>query len=198
MWFARCGRLARCPAGSEISAREQTIVSGSLVRRLRVGRAGMTGITNNLVVPASTFGEQTRVPNFAQAARSRLRWAWGPAVSIPGQIPTEPCFVIDSPRPLLDCRAEPGWGRADAKQGAGELSPAGLLHAAGCNTCLAANFTMTTARKWQGRSGGTWRHAPRTIETCTATVVEPLINREETLRQAPFEAGPSPHPGDAI
>jgi hypothetical protein len=148
------------------------------------------GLTDNLVVPASTYGKQTRVGNFVHAEiDTRLRSGMLLRGGIDtGQIVTDQCFVVDSPQALLNCRAAPGWGgRTQIKVQASYPFPGDFVFAAILQNVqtvpYGANYTMTNAQVAPFLGRNLAACGTRTIETCTATVVVPLINPDQSFEK---------------
>ena len=69
------------------------------------------GQSNSLIAPASLYGEQTQVSDFANVsfkARFNSGLQLGGGVDT-GRTVTDSCFVIDSPQSLLNCRIVLSW-----------------------------------------------------------------------------------------
>ncbi len=85
---------------------------------------------NNLVVPASGFGDQSQVSNFANVSFD-ARLARGAQVGggvDTGRIVQDRCFVVDSPQELLNCRVvTPFAAQTDFKLHGSYPLPAGLV-----------------------------------------------------------------------
>jgi hypothetical protein len=160
------------------------------------------GRTNNVVVPASTFGEQQRVANFIHAeVDTRLRSGMLLRGGIDsGTLTTDQCFVVDSPQGnpagetaanrqgLLNCRSEAPWlGRTQIKLQASYPFPGDFVVAAILQNIQSvpygANLTMTNAQVAPALGRNLAACGTRTIETCTATVVVPLINPDENYEK---------------
>jgi hypothetical protein len=68
------------------------------------------GKINNLVVPASTFGNRTQVFNGIDATGSfRRRGYYFTGGLATGSTTTDACFVVDSPQALYQCHVSPPW-----------------------------------------------------------------------------------------
>ena len=70
------------------------------------------GLSDSLVVPASEFGKDTQVSNFANVSfktrfNSGVRVGGGIDM---GQTVVDRCYVVDSPQDLLNCRTVLSWG----------------------------------------------------------------------------------------
>ena len=76
-------------------------------------KTNMFGLINNLVVPASTFGDRTEVFNGVDATVSfRRRGYFLSGVLATGSTTTDSCFVVDSPQALYQCHVAPPWSAA--------------------------------------------------------------------------------------
>lgn len=85
---------------------------------------------DNLVVPASTFGEQSQASDFLNASFN-ARFGGGAQLGggvDTGRTVTDRCFVVDSPQQLLNCRVEtPFAAQTDLKLHGSLPLPAGFV-----------------------------------------------------------------------
>ncbi len=71
------------------------------------------GQINNLIVPASTFGNRTQVFNGIDATASFRRRGYAITGGLStGATTTDQCFVVDSPQQLYQCHQSPPWSAA--------------------------------------------------------------------------------------
>jgi len=71
------------------------------------------GQVNNLIVPASTFGNRTQVFNGIDATASYRRKGYSISGGMStGSTTTDSCFVVDSPQALYQCHLSPPWSAA--------------------------------------------------------------------------------------
>jgi hypothetical protein len=147
------------------------------ISRAQFGRA------DNLVVPASDFGDQKRVSNFFHLdVSTRLRTGMLLRGGIDsGTILTEQCFVIDSPQNLLNCRVDPPFmGRTQLKLQGSYPLPGDFVVAAIFQNIPTVPYGATYNASNREIAPSLGRNlaacGARTIETCTATVAVPLFN----------------------
>jgi hypothetical protein len=145
------------------------------------------GQLNNLVVPATDFGTQERVSNFAHISiDTRLRSGMLLRGGIDsGTIVTDSCFVIDSPQALLNCRAAPGWaGRTQVKLQGSYPLPGDFVVAAIFQNIptvpYGATYNATNREIAPVLGRNLAACGARTIDTCTAFVPVPLFNPLES------------------
>jgi len=138
---------------------------------------------DNLVVPASDFGDQKRVSNFLHLdVSTRLRTGMLLRGGIDsGTILTEQCFVIDSPQNLLNCRIDPPFmGRTQLKLQGSYPLPGDFVVAAIFQNIPTVPYGATYNASNREIAPSLGRNlaacGARTIETCTATVAVPLFN----------------------